>query len=67
MHIELKKAIVNFMFDNLKKFQLTSATRQKFRQYIYTPEGAHCIGGEEVSEFISSVDKNIIHFEAKTK
>jgi hypothetical protein len=67
MNIELKKAIVNFMFDNINMFGLTSGTRDKFRQYVYTPEGEYCIGGEEVSEFISSVDKNIIHFDFKNQ
>lgn len=67
MHIELKKAIVNWMFEHKNEFQLTNATREQFRQYIYTPEGNHIIGGEEVSEFISSVNKNIIHFEQNFK
>lgn len=61
MHIELKKAIVNYMFDNVKTFGLTNATTQEFKQYIYTPEGHYIIGGQEVSDFIEAVDKHIIN------
>ena len=61
MHNELKKAIVNFMLDNVKEFQLINRTSQEFRQYIYTETGEYCIGGKEVSEFISNVDKYIIN------
>ena len=52
MNLELKKAIVNYMFDNIKNFQLVSTTKEEFRQYIYTPKGQYCIGGEEVGNFI---------------
>jgi len=57
MNIELKKAIVNFMLANLNEFQLVNRTAEVFRQYIYTPEGNFCIGGEEVSKFISDFSK----------
>lgn len=62
MHIELKKAIVNYMFENINQFQIVNSTKSEFKQYIYTPEGKYCIGGEEVGEFINSIDKNIIQF-----
>jgi len=62
MNQELKKAIVNYMFDNANQFQLVNSTIQEFRQYIYTPEGAYIIGGKEVREFISLVDKQIIQY-----
>lgn len=52
MNKELKIAIVNFMFENDKVFQLTNTTTKQFRQYIYTPDGEYCFGGENVSEFI---------------
>lgn len=57
MNTELKKVIVNFMLDNEKEFQLVNATIDKFRQYIYTPEGEYCIGGKEVSDFIVTFNK----------
>lgn len=57
MHNQLKKEIVNFMIDNSKEFQLVNRTTNEFRQYIYTPKGDYCIGGEEVSEFINKFDE----------
>jgi len=55
MNKELKRAIVNYMFDNANEFQLVNSTVKNFSQYIYTPDGNFCFGGEEVSDFISSV------------
>jgi len=57
MKKELKQAIVNFIFDNDKEFQLFSATAEKFRPYIYTNDGQYLIGGEEVNDFISAAIK----------
>lgn len=57
MNTELKKAIIAFMFDNTNEFQLLNATTNEFRQYIYTPDGNYCIGGERVSEFIRVAEK----------
>ena len=59
MRKDLKQAIIAYMFENDKEFQLLNKTTEKFRQYIFTPEGEFCFGGKEVSEFISSVDKLI--------
>lgn len=59
MHIELKRAIFNYMFDNLNQFQLVNSTVEEFRQYIFTPKGDFCIGGKEVHDFIVNVDKLI--------
>jgi len=59
MITELKKEIIDFMFENKNEFQLVNATHEKFRQYIYKPDGNYCIGGNGVSEFISKADKLI--------
>jgi len=59
MNKELKKAIINYMFDNEKEFSLINSTTEKFRQYVYTPEGEYCFGGEKVSEFINMTEKLI--------
>ncbi len=59
MRTELKKAIIDFMFANINYFGLTNHTVDKFRQYIYTPEGEHCFGGKEVSDFIHQSEKLI--------
>lgn len=54
MKKELKQAIVNFIFDNERDFQLTKNTTDKFRAYIYTSDGDYLIGGEDVSNFIKN-------------
>lgn len=59
MNTDLKLAIINFMFENKNNFQLLTHTKEKFRQYIFTPEGNFCFGGEIVSEFINLSDKLI--------
>ena len=57
MKTELKKAIVNFIFENLNEFQINNATTDKFRPYIYDAEGNYLIEGEEVSNFIGDAIK----------
>jgi len=57
MNKELKKAIVNFIFDNEKEFQINNATTEKFRAYIYDAEGNYLIGGEIISIFINDAIK----------
>lgn len=57
MNLELKKAIVNFIFDNINEFQIINAVKNKFRLYIYDDKGNFLIGGEQVSEFISEAIK----------
>lgn len=52
MQIELKKAIVEHIFNNLDEFNIINATVDKFRAYIYDSEGEYLVGGREVSEFI---------------
>lgn len=61
MHNDLKKAIVIYMLDNAYQFQLITLTSKEFKQYIYTPKGDYCIGGEKVHEFILNVDNYIIN------
>lgn len=52
MNTQLKKAIVLWIFENDKEWQLHNATVEKFRLYIYDASGNFLIGGEVVSEFI---------------
>lgn len=59
MNIQLKKAIVDFMFENRLDFQIINNTHEHFREYIYTIKGEYLIGGREVSEFIHMADKLI--------
>lgn len=52
MKRELKHAIVKFIFDNEKYFQLQNSAIKNFRLYIYDDKGEYLIGGEEVKNFI---------------
>ena len=54
MNKELKKAIVLWIFENDKNYQLHLASVEKFRPYIYDASGNFLIGGEVVSEFITN-------------
>lgn len=57
--MELKKSIIDWLFDNKNAWQRTSACREYFRPYIYNVDGNFLIGGEEVSDFITEADKLI--------
>ena len=59
MNKELKQAIINFIFDNSKDFQLHNAVVSKFKAYIYDPEGNYLIGGKDVANFIDEAIKLI--------
>lgn len=61
MKKELKQAIINFIFDNERDFQLNNATTNKFRNYIYDTAGEYIIGGKDVSDFIDKAIKLIIY------
>ena len=60
MKPQLKKAIIDFIFEREKDFQINNAVNQKFRPYIYDPDGNFLIGGDEVYEFIKDAIKLII-------
>jgi hypothetical protein len=52
MNIELKKAIINSIFENIKIWNLVKNTVEEFRPYIYNDKGSYLIGGEQVYNFI---------------
>lgn len=57
MNIQLKKAIIDYIFENLTDYQLANNVTAKFRNYIYDNSGDYLIGGENVSDFIKkSID-----------
>jgi len=60
MRKELKKAIIDYIFENEKEFKLTNSVTNKFRAYIFDADGNYLIGGKEVMEFIEKVEKLII-------
>lgn len=59
MRKELKKAIIDYIFENEKEFQLTNSVTTKFRAYIFDADGNYLIGGKEVSRFIDEAIKFI--------
>ena len=61
MNKKLKQAIVNFIIENEKEFQLTNRTAEEFRPYIYDNKGKYLIGGEEVLNFIRDAEKLLTH------
>lgn len=60
MRTELKKAIIDFIFEKEKEFQINNAVTQKFRAYIYDADGNYLIGWEDVYEFIKNAIKLIL-------
>lgn len=53
---ELKKAIIDWLFDNACVFNRVSVCFDEFHDYIYNSAGNYLIGGETVSQFISDAD-----------
>lgn len=57
MRKELKKAILTFIFENEKDFQLLNRTSNEFAAYMYDSSGNYLIGGEDVAKFINDAIK----------
>lgn len=57
MNINLKRAIVDYIFNNYELFGLVNVTNDKFKAYIYDSNGEYLIGGKEVANFIQKVAK----------
>ena len=54
---ELKLEIVQWLIEHKKEHQLTIACHEHFRPYIYDAEGNYLIGGKNISNFISNMEK----------
>lgn len=57
MHKELKRSIVNWLLDNENTWQRINECITEFKAYIYNADGNYLIGGEEVVEFITDIEK----------
>jgi len=57
MRKELKQAILNYIIENEKEFQIINSTVEHFRAYIYDKSGHYLIGGEDVHKFICDAVK----------
>jgi len=60
MSILLKKAIVDWMFENRDIFGLVNATTKRFSNYIYDDKGEYMFGGADVSDFIKQAEKLVL-------
>lgn len=56
---ELRKQIVIYLLEYEGVFQRLNNCIEYFRLYIYTPEGNYLIGGEDVVNYIRTLDKII--------
>lgn len=56
---ELKKAIIDWYFENIDTFNRIVNCYSAFYSYIYNPDGNYLIGGENVRDFINELDKII--------
>ena len=63
MHKELKRAIINWLFDHENEWQRTNACMKQFRPYIYDENGGYLIGGKEVHDFILAAERLIYLFD----
>lgn len=57
MNNELKKAIIDWLFENKNAWQRTNTCVENFRPYIYGMDGNFLIGGEVVYNFIVNAEK----------
>lgn len=59
MNTELKKAIIDWLFNNPNAWQRVNACSEHFRPYIYDEKGNFLISGENIHDFIVKADKLI--------
>lgn len=57
MRKELKKVIIDWLFENENAWQRVNSCTKEFREYIYNKDGNYLIGGEDVARFIASAEK----------
>ena len=59
IHPELRRAIVNWLFDNENVFCRSNACSKNFKQYIYDDNGNYIIGGKDIQDYISTMDTEL--------
>ena len=61
METELKKKIIESIFENQNEFQVANYVKNEFRLYIYDSKGEYLIGGKKVAEFIDQAIALIVN------
>lgn len=54
---ELKKAIIDWLYENENKWQRVNSCTREFTGYIYNDKGEYLIGGKEVANFVKDAEK----------
>lgn len=52
MRLELKRKIIEWIFEHINEWQIVNRCVDAFREYIYDKDGYYLIGGKDVSDFI---------------
>lgn len=59
IHPELRRAIVEWLFNNESVFNRVNACVDNFRQYIYDAAGNYAIGGKDVHDYILTMSDEL--------
>lgn len=62
MRLELKKAIIDWLYENEHRWQRVRACTDAFWQYISDENGDYIIGGEDVNVFIHIADDMLFRY-----
>lgn len=54
---ELKKAIIDWLYENENRWQRVNSCKSEFAEYIYNNKGEYLIGGKEVADFVIYAEK----------
>lgn len=59
INIELKQAIINYIFEKYNVFNRMNNTIDKFKNYIYDENWEYLIWWKDIIEWIQNIDKLI--------
>lgn len=59
INLQLKQAIINYIFENYNLFNRLNNTIHNFKNYIYNENWNYLIGWKEIIEWIEKIDKMI--------
>lgn len=56
---ELKKAIIEYLFNHINTFNRLNCTKEEFKNYIYDDNWNYLIWWKDISDWISTIEKLI--------